>query len=299
MAPGSAGLPKGTPARHRYRPRSSGGRSAAPAACLEIGSVMTRLRSPKTACDPIGGEHLGRIARRVHPALGHVDQVVGVARGEVQVVQHHHDRGAAGAVEVGQQVEHLDLVGDVEEGRRLVEQQDVGLLGQRHRDPDPLPLPAGQLVDGPVGELGRPGHGQRLGDGRVVGSGPPRQHPLVRVPAPADQVADDDALGRDRRLRQQPERAGDLLGRQPVQVLAVEQDLAGRGVSSRDIARSSVDLPQALAPTIVVIRPGRQCEVERVDDDPVAVAEGGPGWRAERVRVGHSEPPARLVRTSR
>jgi hypothetical protein len=29
-------------------------------------------------------------------------------------------------------------------GRRLVEQQQVGFLGQRHRDPGPLPLTAGE-----------------------------------------------------------------------------------------------------------------------------------------------------------
>ena len=61
------------------------------------------------------------------------------------------------SVEVDEQVEHVDLVGEVEVGRRLVEQQDVGVLGERHRDPHPLALAAGELVDRPVGELERVG----------------------------------------------------------------------------------------------------------------------------------------------
>ena len=81
--------------------------------------------------------------------------MVGVARREVEVVQHHHDRGAAAGVELGEQVEHLDLVGDVEVGRRLVEQQQVGALREGHRDPHPLALAARQLVDRAVGEVDR------------------------------------------------------------------------------------------------------------------------------------------------
>ena len=96
------------------------------------------------------------------PAL-HGDQVVGVAAGLVEVVQHEHDRAALALVEVDEQVEHLDLVGEVEERRRLVEQHQVGALGQRHGDPDPLALAARQLVDRPVGEVERAGgdHGRR------------------------------------------------------------------------------------------------------------------------------------------
>ena len=81
-------------------------------------------------------------------AVSHREEVIGVAGSEVHVVQHHHDRRAAVAVEIGEQIEHLDLVGDVEEGGRLVQQQDVGLLRESHRDPHPLTLTARELVDG-------------------------------------------------------------------------------------------------------------------------------------------------------
>ena len=57
--------------------------------------------------------------------------------------------------EAVEQVEHVDLVGEVEERRRLVEQQQLGLLRERHRDPRALALAAGELVERPVAQVGR------------------------------------------------------------------------------------------------------------------------------------------------
>ena len=68
-------------------------------------------------------------------------------------MEHHHDRPAVAIIEVGEQVEHFDLVSEVEEGRRLVEQHQRRALGKSQGDPRPLPLPAGELVDEPVAEL--------------------------------------------------------------------------------------------------------------------------------------------------
>ena len=100
-------------------------------------------------------------------------------------------------VEVGEQVEHLDLVGHVEVGRRLVEQQQVGLLGQRHRDPHPLSLAPGELVHGAVGEAGGVGELERLRDRLVVLAGPACQGALVGMTTAGDQVGHDDPLRRD------------------------------------------------------------------------------------------------------
>ena len=44
------------------------------------------------------------------------------------------------------QVEHLGLDRRVEAGRRLVQHQQVGVGGERHREHHPLLLAAGQLV---------------------------------------------------------------------------------------------------------------------------------------------------------
>ena len=152
----------------------------------------------------------------------------GVAGGEVEVVEDHHDRRPALAVEIEHQVEHVDLVGDVEEGRRLVEEQDVGALGERHRDPHALTLSAGQLVHGPVGEVRAAGRAEGLRDGFVVGGAPPAEAALVRVAAAADEIRRDDPLGRDRRLRQQRELLGDASRRDVADRRSAEQHGARR-----------------------------------------------------------------------
>jgi hypothetical protein len=55
----------------------------------------------------------------------------------VEVVQHGDQRPPLG-VQLRAQVEHLDLMSDVEEGGGLVEQQQRRGLGQRHREPETL-----------------------------------------------------------------------------------------------------------------------------------------------------------------
>ena len=134
----------------------------------ETGSAITRHARPNTARTVSSVTTSAGRALGDDPPVAHRDQVVGVAGGQVEVVQHHHDRGAAASLRSREQVEHLDLVGDVEVRRRLVEQQQVGPLGQRHRDPDPLPLAAGELVDDPLGEVEGAGQLERLGHGGLV-----------------------------------------------------------------------------------------------------------------------------------
>ena len=85
------------------------------------------------------------------------------------------------SVEVGEQVEQLHLVADVEERRRLVEQQQVGVLGQHHRDPDALALATRQLgrsadrqvggVRSPRGRTRRPRRPPRSTGGTSPGAG--------------------------------------------------------------------------------------------------------------------------------
>ena len=50
------------------------------------------------------------------------------------------------ALQIGEQLQDLRLHGDVERRRRLVGDQQVGLVGERHRDHHALALPAGELV---------------------------------------------------------------------------------------------------------------------------------------------------------
>ena len=153
---------------------------------------------PEHLAHQLLGHHVGGRALGHDPAVLHGDEVVGVAGGLVEVVQHQDDGAPLRRVEVRQQVEHLDLVGEVEEGRRLVEQQQVGALGQRHGDPHPLPLPAGQLVDRPARELDGAGGDHGRGHGGLVLAAPLPQPRLVRVAAAGDQVGDRDAVRRGR-----------------------------------------------------------------------------------------------------
>ena len=87
------------------------------------GSGSTRGAQAEDGLDQLlVDDRLGR-AGGVHQAVAQRDQVVRVAAGVVEVVQDDADRAAL-LVEVGEQVEHLELVREVEVGRRLVEQQD-------------------------------------------------------------------------------------------------------------------------------------------------------------------------------
>ncbi len=193
----------------------------------------------------------------MHPAVGERDEVVGVAGGEVEVVQHHHDGRAAGAVEVGEQIEHVDLVAHVEEGRRFVEQQ-------QRRSAARAPwrsTRAGAARRRARRRCGRPARPSRW-------PGAPRRRP--RRPRPASGSACPDAGRRPRPTRSatvMPSGAiGDCGSRPRVRAsclagiactaLPSSSTWPPRGASRRDIERSSVDLPQALAPTIAVTRPG-------------------------------------------
>ena len=72
-------------------------------------------------------------------ALGHLAHDAEVVRDE----QHRH---AHLALQLPQQLEDLRLDGDVERRRRLVGDQQVGLVGERHGDHDALALAARELV---------------------------------------------------------------------------------------------------------------------------------------------------------
>src|SRR3569833_108030 len=63
--------------------------------------------------DELGGEDAGGRALGGDPAVLHRDQVVAVAGGQVEVVEDDDDRPAVLGVQLGEQVEDLDLVGDV------------------------------------------------------------------------------------------------------------------------------------------------------------------------------------------
>jgi hypothetical protein len=84
-----------------------------------------------------------------------------------QVVAHVHGRDPVRGAEVSHRREHVRLRRDVEPGRGLVEDDDAGAIGERHRERHALLLAAGQLVwiSAQEGLVTREQHlGQRLDD---------------------------------------------------------------------------------------------------------------------------------------
>ena len=114
------------------------------------------------------------------PARIHDQHTVAERRDQCEVVGDQHDRGIPVADQPIQQVQHLGLGRHVERGRRLVGDDDVGIVGQRDRDHDPLAHAAGVLVrivvEPPFGgghldlaqQLDRPAPGRAPVDRRLV-----------------------------------------------------------------------------------------------------------------------------------
>ncbi len=82
---------------------------------------------------------------------------VGDLGDDAEIVRDEEHAGAVLALQVADQREDLRLRRHVERGGRLVGNQQRGFQHQRHRDHDPLPLPAGELV------RERRDHSRRLG----------------------------------------------------------------------------------------------------------------------------------------
>ena len=256
------------------------------------GSGTTSQARPNTSVTTARVDDVDRRALRDDRALLHRDDVVGVAAGQVEVVQHDDDRLARLPVEVGQQVEQLDLVVDVEERRRLVQQQQVGVLRERHRDPHPLALPAGELGDVAVGQVGRAGGLQRAGDRAVVLGAPLPEPALVRIAPAADEVADRDAVRRDRRLRQQAEHLGDVDALEVVHRRAVEDDLAAAWPQQPGQAAQQRGLAAGVGADDHGDPPVGDHDVEVADDVDVRIAEREVlGTQV----VGHPPRPSRLT----
>ena len=114
-------------------------------------------------------DHLVRGAFVDDRAVAHRHDVVADAGRFIDVVQHHHDGAPFLAVEPLDEVDDFELVGDVEKGRRFVEQQQRSLLGERHRDPGALPLAAGELIDRAVAQVLHAGQVEGVVDRYLVG----------------------------------------------------------------------------------------------------------------------------------
>ena len=230
---------------------------------------------PEDFLDESRGDHLSRWPLRDDPAVAHGHQVGCEACGLVEVVEHRH-QAAAPAVEVDHQFHQLYLVADVEKGGGLVQQQDGGVLGERHGDPYALPLAARQLIDPPGGQAGdaRVPHG--AGNQLLVAPGPSPGESLVREPAPGHQLGDGDAVGGDRALRQDADLPGDLPGGACLNVAAVEDHLPGGWPDEPGQGFQQRGLAAAVRAHHRGELPVEDLQVEAGGDDVAAVAELDP-----------------------
>ena len=81
-----------------------------------------------------------------HFAAVHHDHEVAELGDHPEVMGDEQDRAAFAALQVLQPVDDLHLQGRVEGGGRLIRDQQRGLGLERHRDRNPLPHPARELV---------------------------------------------------------------------------------------------------------------------------------------------------------
>ncbi len=92
-----------------------------------------------------GEQQLGRRGLDDPPGVHHGD-VVGHLGDDAEVVRDDHDRHPELALQALEQRENLRLHGHVERRRRLVGDQQLRLVGERHRDHRALAHAAGELV---------------------------------------------------------------------------------------------------------------------------------------------------------
>ena len=212
-------------------------------------------------------------------------------------MQDHHDRDTGAGVQGLEQLEDLELVAEVQKGRRLVEQQNRGLLGEGHGDPRPLALTAGQGVHLPVGELDEPGLREspfhRFG---VVGR-LRAEEPLVRVAAVPDEPLDGETFRGRRPLRQHGEPTGHLLRRILRNQLSVEINDAVHRLQQSRQGPERGRLPAPVRTDDRGDRPHVDGQVQIVDDDEVvseidslgAQAVSRPGVVGGRSSCHHTE----------
>ena len=81
-----------------------------------------------------------------HPAEVHDGHSIGDVFHDRQVVGNEQKRQMELGLELLEEIEHLRLYRDVQCGHRLVGDHEVRLEDQRPCDPDPLPLPPGELM---------------------------------------------------------------------------------------------------------------------------------------------------------
>ena len=131
-----------------------------------LSRVLVELRDGSEQRLGVGVVHLGEELHHpggLHdPARVHDVDPVGVPGDHAHVVRDQQHRHAEPVLQVPEQGEDLRLDGDVKGRRGLVGDEQLGLVGQRHRDHHALPQAAGQLVRVVVQALLGPGQADQV-----------------------------------------------------------------------------------------------------------------------------------------
>src|SRR5919201_1965520 len=211
-------------------------------------------------------------------------------RGESDVVQH----GDHGQIARARELADAELVGEVEMRGRLVEQEDVGLLRERHREDDALALAAGELPEGSIREVGRVDVRHGACDRVVIAVGESTEGPRVRRAAERDDLAGREREGRVERLRHQGESPRPLAIRQGADGAAVERHLAARRTHDPGERLHQGGLPGAVRADEREALAALEREVDPVDGDALAV----PDREVARGEEAHRRYAARWRQSS-
>ena len=125
-------------------------------------------------------------------------------------------------MEASQDFEDFELVGHIEKGRRLIEEQNLGILREGHSDPSQLALAAGEFAQQPVGEMLDTSDRKRRFDASIILFRGDAEKTLTRKSTKRNQLADDEAVWRFGPLRKHGELPGDLPRGELMDCLAVE-----------------------------------------------------------------------------
>ena len=121
---------------------------------------------------------------------------------------------------------------------------------------------------------------------------------MVRMAPAADEVGDGDPLGRDGRLRQQPQHARKFPRGHPVDGLPVQQHLSLPGIQKPRHRPQQGGLAAGIGTDNGSDPTGRDGKAQPLDDQPLAIARAEVP-RDEVVIDGHSEAPVRFARMMR
>jgi hypothetical protein len=86
--------------------------------------------------------------------IAHERELIAIRGGKIEIVEDTQNRETALPGQAQYEIEDVQLMREIEMGRRLVKEQDGRLLGESPRQKQTLLLPTGDLTDVPVDNVG-------------------------------------------------------------------------------------------------------------------------------------------------